>query len=66
MLVARFVAASVGVETVPTEVIGSPSVFTVVLVEGDQFAMRLTPKCRCIGNPARSDVEPGSPGAIAG
>jgi len=49
MLVARLVAASVGVETVPTEVIGRPSALTVVLVEGDQFAMRFTPKCACSG-----------------
>ena len=49
MLVARLVAASVGVETVPTEVIGNPSVFTVVPVEGDQFAIRFTPKCACSG-----------------
>ena len=49
MLVARLVAASVGVETVPTEVIGRPSVLTVVLVEGDQLAIRFTPKCGCSG-----------------
>ena len=49
MLVARLVAASVGVATVPTEVIGRPSVFTVVPVEGDQLAIRFTPKCACSG-----------------
>ncbi|PTX40329.1 hypothetical protein IQ03_05106 [Gemmobacter caeni] len=49
MEVARFVAASVGVETVPTEVIGRPSVVIVVPVEGDQFAMRFTPKWGCRG-----------------
>ena len=42
---ARFVAASVGCETVPTEVIGRPSVVIVVPVEGAQFAIRFTPKC---------------------
>jgi hypothetical protein len=49
MLVESLVAASVGVETVPTEVIGRPSVLTVVLVEGDQVATRLTPRCACSG-----------------
>lgn len=46
MEAARFVAVRVGVETVPTEVIGRPSVVT---VEGDQFAIRFTPKCGCSG-----------------
>ena len=46
---ARFVAARVGCETVPTEVIGRPSVVIVVLIEGDQFAIRFTPKCGCKG-----------------
>jgi len=41
---ARLVAASVGVATVPTDVIGRPFVAIVVLTEGDQFAIRLTPK----------------------
>ena len=36
-------------ETVPTEVIGRPSVVIVVLTEGDQFAIRFTPKCGCKG-----------------
>ncbi len=49
MLAARFVAASVGCETVPTEVIGRPSVVIVVLTEGDQLAIRFTPKCGCSG-----------------
>ena len=44
MLAARFVAASVGVETVPTDVMGRPSVVIVIVTEGDQFAIRLTPK----------------------
>ena len=35
MLAARFVAASVGCETVPTEVIGRPSVVIVVVTDGD-------------------------------
>ena len=42
MLAARFVAASVGCETVPTVVI-------VVVTEGDQLAIRLTAKCGCSG-----------------
>ena len=33
----------------PTEVIGRPSVVIVVLTEGDQLAMRWTPKCGCRG-----------------
>ena len=45
MLAARFVVARVGCDTVPTEVIGRPSLVIVVLTEGDQLAMRLTPKC---------------------
>ena len=45
ILAARLVAASVGCETVPTEVIGSPSVVIVVVTDGDQLAMRFTPKC---------------------
>jgi len=49
MLAARSVAASVGVENVPTEVIGRPSLVIVVPVEGDQVAMRFTPKCGCSG-----------------
>ena len=40
MEAARLVAASVGCDTVPTEVIGRPSVVIVVLVEGDQLAIR--------------------------
>ena len=44
MLAARLVAASVGCETVPTEVIGRPSVVIVVVTDGDQLAIRLTPK----------------------
>ncbi|BDW86414.1 hypothetical protein MACH21_25910 [Roseicyclus marinus] len=44
MLAARFVAASVGVDTVPTEVMGKPSLVIVVVTEGDQLAIRLTPK----------------------
>ena len=35
MLAARLVAASVGVETVPTDVMGRPSVVIVVVTEGD-------------------------------
>ena len=49
MLAARLVAANVGVETVPTEVIGRPSVVIVVVTEGDQLAIRFTPKCGCSG-----------------
>jgi len=49
MLAARFAAASVGCETVPTDVIGRPSVVIVVVTEGDQFAIRLTPKWGCSG-----------------
>ncbi len=49
MEAARFVAARVGCETVPTEVIGMPSVVIVVVTEGDQVAMRFTPKCGCRG-----------------
>ena len=49
MLAARLVAASVGVDTVPTEVMGRPSVVIVVVTEGDQLAIRLTPKCGCNG-----------------
>ena len=45
MLAARLVAASVGCETVPTEVIGIPSVVMVVVADGDQVAIRFTPKC---------------------
>ena len=48
-LAARFVAASVGVDTVPTEVIGRPSVVIVVVTDGDQLAIRLTPKRGCSG-----------------
>ena len=36
----RIVAASVGCDTVPTEVIGRPSVVIVVLTGGDQLAIR--------------------------
>lgn len=42
-------AASVGCDTVPTEAISRPSVVIVVLTEGDQFAIRFTPKCGCKG-----------------
>ena len=45
----KIVAASVGGETVPTEVIGKPSAVIVVLTDGDQLAMRFTPKCGCRG-----------------
>lgn len=41
MLAARFVAANVGVDTVPTEVTGKPSVVIVVVTDGDQLAIRL-------------------------
>lgn len=44
MLAARFVAASVGVDTVPTVVMGRPSVVIVVVTDGDQLAMRFTSK----------------------
>lgn len=44
MLAARLVAASVGCETVPTEVMGRPSLLIVALVESDQLAIRFTPK----------------------
>jgi hypothetical protein len=47
--VARFVAASVGCETVPTEVIGMPSVVMVVVTKGDHVAIRFTPKWGCRG-----------------
>jgi hypothetical protein len=47
--VERLVVASVGVEVVPTAVRGMPLALTVVLVEGAQVAMRLTPKCGCSG-----------------
>ena len=49
MLAARFVAASVGVDRVPTEVMGRPSVVIVVVTEGDQLTIRFTPKCGCNG-----------------
>lgn len=49
MLAARFVAAKVGCDTVPTEVIGMPSVVMVVVTEGDQVAILFTPKCGCKG-----------------
>jgi transposase len=38
MLAARFVAASVGVDTVPTEVMGKPSLVIVVVVEAARLA----------------------------
>lgn len=37
-------------ETVTTEVIGMPSVVIVVVTDGDQVAMRFTPKWGCSGN----------------
>lgn len=46
---ARLVAASVGCDTVPTLVIGSPSMVIVVVIDGDQLAMRFTPKFGCSG-----------------
>ncbi len=49
MEAARLVAASVGCDTVPTEVIGIPSVVIVVVTDGDQLAIRFTPKCGCSG-----------------
>ena len=47
MLVASEVEAGVGVETVPTAVIGVPSDVTVVPVDGDQAAVRVIPRCGC-------------------
>ena len=40
MLAAKLVAASVGVDTVPTEVMGRPSVVIVVVTDGDQLASK--------------------------
>lgn len=44
MLAARFMAARVGCQSGPTQVIGNPSVVIVVVMEGDQLGMRFTPK----------------------
>ena len=49
LLAMRFVAASVECETVPTKVMGRPPVVTVAVTDGDEFAMRLTPKWGCRG-----------------
>ncbi len=69
MLAAKFVAASVGCDTVPTEVMGKPSVVIVVVTEGDQLAIRLTPKWRCSGKSrpeGRMTSIHGAPGPVAG